>query len=54
MSDQGSISYDSLVTKVRQQEETIVQLLVIIAATNRKISDLIELQDQRKHSLSHS
>ncbi|WP_161493842.1 hypothetical protein [Virgibacillus necropolis] len=54
MNDQNRVSYDSLVTKVHQQEETITQLLVIIAATNRKLSDLIEAQNQPKHSLTHS
>ncbi|WP_157724841.1 hypothetical protein [Virgibacillus phasianinus] len=51
MNDQHYTSYDSLAIKVRQQEETITQLLVIIAATNRKLSDLIEAQNQSKHSL---
>ncbi|WP_430790976.1 hypothetical protein VBD025_07895 [Virgibacillus flavescens] len=54
MDDQSTISYNSLVTKVQQQEETITQLLIIIAATNRKLSELIEAQNQLKHSLTHS
>lgn len=54
VNDQNRISYDSLAIKVRQQEETITQLLVIIAATNRKLSDLIEAQNQPKYSLPHS
>ena len=35
---------NELAIKVQQQEETITQLLVIVAATNRKLSDLIEAQ----------
>lgn len=40
----GKISFDDLVRKVQQQEDTVVQLLRIIAATNHKITEL-----QMKH-----
>lgn len=54
MNETNCISYDSLAIRVQQQEEAITQLLVIIAATNRKLSDLIEAQNQATHSLTHS
>lgn len=54
MNEKNNISYDSLAVKVRQQEETITQLLIIIAATNRKLSDFIETQNKEKRTLTHS
>lgn len=38
------ITFSELVKKVQQQEDTVVQLLKIIAATNHRITDL-----QTKH-----
>lgn len=34
------ISYEELVRKVQQQEDTVAQLVKIIAATNHRISEL--------------
>lgn len=53
VNDSNGVTYDALAVKVQQQEETITQLLVIVAATNRKLSDLIEAQNQSKHFLNH-
>lgn len=39
------ITFDDLVRKVEHQEETVVQLLKIVAATNNRIA---ELQSQTK------
>lgn len=54
MNDPNYLSFDELAIKVQQQEETITQLLVIIAATNRKLSDLIEAQNLPKQFIHHS
>ncbi|SHG35542.1 hypothetical protein [Ornithinibacillus halophilus] len=40
MKDNDQITLQDLRRKVEQHEETIVQLLEIIAATNRRISEL--------------
>lgn len=40
MEETDQINLQDLKRKVEQHEETIVQLLEIIAATNRRISDL--------------
>lgn len=53
VNDSNGVSFDALAIKVQQQEETITQLLVIVAATNRKLSDLIEAQNQSIHTLNH-
>jgi len=37
---------NSLVRKVKQQEDTITQLVEIIAATNRRITDVIYKQQE--------
>ncbi|WP_167751355.1 hypothetical protein [Lentibacillus salicampi] len=36
----SDIKYEELVRKVRQHEETISQLVEIIAVTNRRLSEL--------------
>jgi len=43
-----------LVRKVKQQEETITQLVEIIAATNRRITDVIyRQQEKERNSKTH-
>ena len=40
------MTFDELVRKVQQQEETVAQLVRIIAATNHRISDLQLKQEE--------
>jgi len=39
-------SLNNLIKKVKQQEDTITQLVEIIAATNRRITDVINRQEK--------
>jgi len=39
------ITFEELVKKVQQQEDTVVQLVKIIAATNHRISELQTKQE---------
>ncbi len=40
-----TMTFDELVKKVQQQEDTVVQLVRIIAATNHRISELQSRQE---------
>ncbi len=40
------ISYDELVRKVQQQEDTVAQLVRIIATTNHRIAELQIKQEE--------
>jgi len=40
------ISYDELVQKVQQQEDTVAQLVRIIATTNHRIAELQIKQEE--------
>lgn len=42
------ITFEQLVVKVQQQEDTVVQLLKIIAATNHRITELQMLHERNK------
>lgn len=47
------ITFDELVKKVKQQEDTVVQLVRIVAATNHRISELqVKQENLEKTSLS--
>ncbi|WP_175284972.1 hypothetical protein [Lentibacillus jeotgali] len=48
----GDIKYDELVRKVWQHEETIAQLVEIIAVTNRRLSELDRKQREQSHTYS--
>ncbi|HLR62369.1 MAG TPA: hypothetical protein VK097_07995 [Lentibacillus sp.] len=48
----NDIKYDELVRKVRQHEETIAQLVEIIAVTNRRLSELDRKQGEQSHTYS--
>ncbi|HLS09723.1 hypothetical protein [Lentibacillus sp.] len=48
----SEIEYDELVRKVRQHEETIAQLVEIIAVTNRRLADLDRKQQEQSHTYS--
>jgi len=40
-----SMTFEELVKKVQQQEDTVVQLVKIVAATNHRISELQSKQE---------
>lgn len=44
--------YDDLVRKLQQHEETITQLVEIIATTNRRLSELDRKYNDQKHVYS--
>ncbi|GGK03049.1 hypothetical protein GCM10007063_26590 [Lentibacillus kapialis] len=44
--------YDELDRKIRQLEETIAQLVEIIAVTNRRLSELDKKQEGPTHTYS--
>ncbi|WP_171046255.1 hypothetical protein [Lentibacillus cibarius] len=44
--------YDELVRKVQQHEQTIAQLVTIIAATNRRLDELDEKNNRSSHTYS--
>jgi succinate dehydrogenase hydrophobic anchor subunit len=46
-------TFEELIKKVQQQEDTIVQLVKIIAATNHRISELQIIQEdiENGHSM---
>ncbi len=54
MNEQDYIAFDALVIKVQQHEETITQLMEIVAATNRKLTELSRNQHNtdKNYSLS--
>lgn len=43
-----TVSFDELVRKVQQQEDTVAQLVKIIAATNHRVSEVKNKQDSMK------
>ncbi|MBP1971157.1 putative coiled-coil protein SlyX [Virgibacillus natechei] len=49
MSDQDRMVLNELTRKVQQQEKTISQLVKIIAATNRRVSDAASKKDEIQH-----
>ncbi|MFD2761220.1 hypothetical protein [Lentibacillus juripiscarius] len=44
--------YDELVRKVEQHEQTIAQLVAIIASTNRQLAELDRKQKEQSHTYS--
>lgn len=48
MDEQDCIAFDALVVKVQQQEETITQLVEIVAATNRKLTELTRKREKEE------
>jgi|GEM_PF-3190602 len=44
------ITFDELVKKVQQQEDTVVQLVRIVAATNHRIAELQAKQENLEKS----
>ncbi|WP_188454130.1 hypothetical protein [Virgibacillus oceani] len=54
MNSQDYIAFDALVNKVQQQEETIAQLVEIVAATNRKLTELSRKVHKNEHNFSLS
>ncbi|WP_249871310.1 hypothetical protein [Oceanobacillus saliphilus] len=49
MNESDRLALKELASKVEQHEATIAQLLEIIAATNRKISELTSYQKKRDY-----
>ncbi|MEW9675992.1 hypothetical protein ABRT01_07385 [Lentibacillus sp. L22] len=49
MNHQDSIAFDALVVKVQQHEETITQLMEMVATTNRKMMELSRKYDKEHH-----
>lgn len=45
------LAYDELVKKVEKQEERIMQLVKIVAATNHRLSDLQSRQEKLEEML---
>lgn len=45
------ITFDDLVRKVKQQEDTVVQLVKIVAATNHRITELQSKQQKIEKTL---
>ncbi|WP_176555885.1 hypothetical protein [Virgibacillus ndiopensis] len=52
MNSQDYIAFDALVVKVQQQEETIAQLVEIVATTNRKLTELSRKVHKKEHGFS--
>ncbi|MEC5422850.1 hypothetical protein QGM71_04970 [Virgibacillus sp. C22-A2] len=53
MNEKEQLTFNKLVSKVQQHEETITQLVEIIAATNRRITDLTtDKKENKKYSLT--
>ncbi|MFB4167839.1 hypothetical protein [Virgibacillus sp. JSM 102003] len=48
----SEIKYDELLRRVQQHEETITQLVEIIAVTNRRLSELDRKQNEQLHTYS--
>ncbi|MGP4105568.1 hypothetical protein [Virgibacillus sp. L01] len=48
----GEVKYDELLRRVQQHEETITQLVEIIAVTNRRLSELDRKQNEQSHTYS--
>lgn len=54
VNEQERARLNHLMKKINQHEETITQLVEIIAATNRRITDVSIKQKERKNSYSIS
>ncbi|WP_165769039.1 hypothetical protein [Virgibacillus profundi] len=53
MNEHEKIAFNDLKVKVQQHEHTITQLVQIIAATNRRITDIGDKYDNKnKYSLT--
>ncbi|MFC4023846.1 hypothetical protein ACFOUV_08580 [Oceanobacillus longus] len=52
MNENDRRAFDDLVIKVQQHEATIVQLLEILAATNRKITEISAEQKEKDYFYS--
>lgn len=50
--DVSEVKYDELLRRVQQHEETITQLVEIIAVTNRRLSELDRKQNEQSHTYS--
>lgn len=54
MGEYNEVDIEKLVKKVQQHEDTITQLIEIIAATNCQLFELMNKQKRRQHILPHS
>ncbi|MFD1038874.1 hypothetical protein ACFQ3N_10805 [Virgibacillus byunsanensis] len=52
MDDNECLTFNDLVLKVQQHEETITQLVEIIAVTNRRLSELYAQEHNKEHNFS--
>lgn len=53
MNEKDAIAFDALVMKVQQQEETITQLMEMVAASNRKMAEITrKMNSKTEYSLS--
>lgn len=52
MNENDRLTFNELVIKVQQHEATITQLLEILAATNRKITDISSKQKEMEYAYS--
>ena len=51
---ENNITFKDLVKKVQQQEDTVVQLVKIVAATNHRISELqLKQESLEKKAIYH-
>lgn len=48
MKEERTIAYKDLIEKINQHEKVIAQLVEIIAATNRQVTDIISKQKERE------
>lgn len=48
MKEERTIAYKDLVKKIKQHEKIIAQLVEIIAATNRQVTDITSKQKERE------
>ncbi|UJL45333.1 hypothetical protein KFZ58_13055 [Virgibacillus sp. NKC19-16] len=51
MKEQERIAFNELIKKVQQHEDTITQLVKIVAATNRRITDTADKHKSWEHAL---
>lgn len=51
MEDHRLIAFEEMADRLKQHEEIIIQLLEIIAATNRRVSDLSNHQKLVKYHI---
>lgn len=53
MNEQEEIAFDALVMKVQHQEETITQLMEMVASSNRKMAEIKRrLDNKSEYSLT--